>query len=445
VTPLLAQRPRADRAFERLYRKHVHAVYRYSLAVLHNQADAEDVTQITFMSAYRAFTRGERPERPHNWLIKIAHNVCRQRFRESARRPQEVALGPPDTMAAPEPDGDVPTAEEIRRALGFLSFNQRAALVMRELEGRSYAEIGEVLSLSIAAVETLLFRARRALREQLSGGLTCEQAELTLSQVQERRLTSAARGTLRAHLRECKDCATLERRQRAQRAAVKGLAVIPLPTSLSSFFGSGAVGGSAAAAGGGSLGAKAAAVLAAGLVSAGITHEVLQEAGAAGKAGGSAAQPAAQQERSFSAVSSITGGRATASTPARRNASSRRNAVIAVGPGNNPTASPNHRRLVDGDGAEESRSSQASQTAAQAPGETAEQQASQTVTKTLPIRVPPLPPPEVPPIRLPIEVPPPPPLSPLPPAPPLPPLPPPPPLPPLPPPPPLLPPPPPPR
>jgi RNA polymerase sigma factor (sigma-70 family) len=232
VTPLLTQRPRADRAFERLYRKHVHAVYRYSLAVLHNQADAEDVTQITFMSAYRAFSRGERPQLAHNWLIKIAHNVCRQRFRESARRPQEVALPEHDTMAAPEPDGDVPTAEEIRRALGFLSFNQRAALVMRELEGRSYAEIGEVLSLSVAAVETLLFRARRALREQLSGDLTCEQAELTLSQLQERRLTNAERGTLRAHLRECKDCAALERRQRAQRAAVKGLATIPLPSSL---------------------------------------------------------------------------------------------------------------------------------------------------------------------------------------------------------------------
>jgi RNA polymerase sigma factor (sigma-70 family) len=432
VTPLLAaQRPRVDRAFERLYRKHVHAVYRYALAVLHNQADAEDVTQITFMSAYRAFTRGERPERAHNWLIKIAHNVCRQRFRESARRPQEVAFGPHDTLAAPQLDGDIPTAEEIRRALGFLSFNQRAALVMRELEGRSYAEIGEVLSLSLAAVETLLFRARRALREQLSGGLTCEQVELTLSQLQERRMTSAERGTLRAHLRECKDCAALERRQRAQRAAFKGLATIPLPSSLSSFFGGGAVGGGAAAVGGASLGAKAAAVLAAGLLSAGISHEVLQDAGAAEKSASSAAQPLTQEDPSFSALSTVTGGRASASPIAQRTARSGQGA-IAIGPGNGPTASRNHRRLVDGSGADES-TSQSSRTATQAPGEAVEQ-ASQAVKKTLPIQLPPVQRPEVPPVKLPVEVPPaphvppPPPLPPVPPVPPVPPLPPPPPL-----------------
>ncbi len=183
MTPLLTQRPRAvDRSFERLYKKHVHAVYRYALAVLHNEADAEDVTQTTFMSAYRAFQRGERPERPHNWLIKIAHNVCRQRFRDASRRPQEVEFDESRAAATPD-DSDVPSAGEIRRALGFLGFNQRAALVMRELEGRSYAEIAQILDVSVGAVETLIFRARRALREQLEGGLTCREAELTLSRL----------------------------------------------------------------------------------------------------------------------------------------------------------------------------------------------------------------------------------------------------------------------
>ena len=173
MTPLLAHSERAtERSFEKLYRRHVHAVYRYALAVLHNEPDAEDVTQTTFLNAYRAFQRGERPHRPHNWLIKIAHNTCRQRFRDSSRRPQEVEFD--DSLApAAAHDTDVPTAGEIRRALGFLAFNQRAALVMRELEGRSYAEIAQLLDLSVGAVETLLFRARRALREQLEGGLTC--------------------------------------------------------------------------------------------------------------------------------------------------------------------------------------------------------------------------------------------------------------------------------
>jgi len=276
VSPLLgARRSAADPAFERLYRQHVHAVYRYALAVLQNEADAEDVAQTTFLNAYRAIQRGERPHTPHNWLIKIAHNVCRERFRASSRRPREVELD--DSLApAALADTDVPTAIEIRRALGVLAFNQRAALVMRELEGRSYAEIAQVLDVSVSAVETLMFRARRALREQLEGGLTCDEAEETLERLQSRELTSAERGSLRAHLRECKACATLERRQRAQRAALDHLGAVPLPASLASFVGGGAGGGAAGGGIGLGLGAKIAAVLVTGLVAAGAGHEALQ-------------------------------------------------------------------------------------------------------------------------------------------------------------------------
>ena len=229
MTPLLAQRPRTERQFERLYRRHVKDVYHYSLAVLRNPDDAEDVTQTTFMNAYRAFQRGERPDAPKNWLIAIAHNVCRLRFRQSTRRVDEVAYeeGTAEALVA---DDDAPSAEDIRRALSQLAFNQRSALVMRELEGRSYAEIAEILGLSVSAVETLLFRARRALREQLEGSISCEQAELALSKSLDGRLPRAERGPLRAHLRSCETCATLARRQRAQRAALRGLAFTRCPT-----------------------------------------------------------------------------------------------------------------------------------------------------------------------------------------------------------------------
>jgi RNA polymerase sigma-70 factor, ECF subfamily len=314
VTPLIAQSEHAaERSFEKLYQRHVHAVYRYSLAVLHNEADAEDVTQTTFLSAFRAFQRGERPYRPHNWLIKIAHNVCRQRFRDSSRRPQEVEFDESHAAATTYDDDDVPTAGDIRRALGFLAFNQRAALVMRELEGRSYAEIAQILDLSVGAVETLIFRARRALREQLEGGLTCEEAELTLSRLDERRLSSSERGALRAHLRECKDCAMLERRQRAQRAALKNLGAVPLPASLAgSFFGGGAVGGGVAA-GGMGIGAKIATVLAAGVVATGVGREAV-EAVQASNGPSSPSKPAAVVDNpAFSPISAITNGRAGAS------------------------------------------------------------------------------------------------------------------------------------
>jgi RNA polymerase sigma-70 factor (ECF subfamily) len=427
VTPLLAQRPsRADRAFERLYQKHVHAVYRYALAVLHNQADAEDVTQITFLSAYRAFTRGERPELPHNWLIKIAHNVCRQRFRDSQRRPQEVAFNVEETHAAPTPDEEVPTAEEIRNALGFLNFNQRAALVMRELEGRSYAEISEVLDLSISAVETLLFRARRALREQLEGGLTCEQTEITLSQLNEGSLASAERGRLRAHLRECKDCASLERRSRAQRAALKSLAAAPLPASLSSFLSTGAAGGGFAL-GGVGLGVKAAAVVAAGIVSAGVVGNEIVDATAGNQKAAKSNQPALLHGRYFSSVSALTGGREAANPIAERTGES--GDLVDTRPeqrGQTRLAdSSSRRRLHDGAAAEAGSQPGAGASTQAGPVSSATRDAVRSVPVQLP-RIPRVPLPPPPPVTLPVQLPPlppPPPVLPLPPLPPPPPVP----------------------
>jgi RNA polymerase sigma factor (sigma-70 family) len=257
MTSLLTRTPPADRQFERLYRKHVGDVYRYALVVLRNPADAEDVTQTTFLNAYRAMCGGERPQAAKNWLIAIAHNVCRQRFRQAQRRPQEVVLFEDAAELAVEEDEDGYSAEDIQRALGFLAFNQRAALVMRELEGRSYAEIAEIMRLSVSAVETLIFRARRALREQLEGGLTCGEAERLLSKQTDGMLSRSERGQLRAHLRECDECATMARSQRASRGALKALfGGIPVPASLTSLFGGG----------GTILATKAAAVVFAGAV-----------------------------------------------------------------------------------------------------------------------------------------------------------------------------------
>jgi RNA polymerase sigma-70 factor (ECF subfamily) len=269
MRPVLA-RTRPDRSFERLYQRHAGDVYRYALAVMRNQSDAEDVTQTTFLNAYRAFQRGERPEKPQNWLIAIAHNVCRQRFRQSARRPTEVSFDD-DIAHGLVTDEPAPTSEDIRRALGHLTFNQRAALVMRELEGRSYTEIAEILKLSTSAVETLIFRARRALREQLETSLTCGEAELAISRQLDGRLDRKGKGALRAHLRECEDCATFARRQRAQRTMLKSLAAVPLPASLSSFFG----GGTAVGTG---LAAKAAIAVTVGAVVGGTAYEGVRHA-----------------------------------------------------------------------------------------------------------------------------------------------------------------------
>jgi len=270
MTPLLAEQLRADRSFERIYRKHVGDVYRYALAVLRQPADAEDVAQTTFLNAYRAYQRGERPRNAQNWLITITHNVCRQRFRQAQRRPDEVEFDDRVGDIVPEEDRG-PSAQDIQRALGHLAFNQRAALVMRELEGRSYAEIAEILETSVSAVETLLFRARRALREQLEGALTCDEAERAISRQTDGRLSRSERSSLRAHLRQCKECERLARSQRAHKKAFKALALVPVPTSLTSLFG----GGGAAV--GGAVAVKAAAFVTAGVVATGVGYQGARE------------------------------------------------------------------------------------------------------------------------------------------------------------------------
>jgi RNA polymerase sigma factor (sigma-70 family) len=207
------------RAFEVLYRRYVQDVYRYALALLRNPADAEDVTQTTFLNAYRVYMRGEEPLKPQNWLIKIAHNAARTRYARASRRVKEVPLDDHvDQLAVPEQDK--PDVRAVLDALARLPINQRAALVMRELEGRTYAEIAETLGVSVPAVETLIFRARRSLRLKAS--------------------------------------------------AIRTLAVVPLPSSLSQLFDAGGVVAGGGAVLGSGLLIKAAVAVVAGIVATGV-------------------------------------------------------------------------------------------------------------------------------------------------------------------------------
>jgi RNA polymerase sigma factor (sigma-70 family) len=239
--PLAGRSP--ERELERLYGKHAQEVRRYVLIVLRNRNDTEDVVQQTFLKALRALQQGVRPERPRQWLVAIAHNECRMLFRRAARRPVEVELELAGEVGGRVEDGV--SAEAIRQALGDLAPKQRAALVMRELDDRSYAEIAKALELTESAVETLLFRARRALREQLeTAGGGCEDAQALIAADS---LDDVSRKRLRAHVRTCHACATLEHRRRGKLAAAarKVASLFPVPSWLSSLFGGGAGGAKA--------------------------------------------------------------------------------------------------------------------------------------------------------------------------------------------------------
>ncbi len=270
----------AARELDELYRDHAPEIFRYAYAVLGNRADAEDVTQTTFVNALRALERGEVPRTPKNWLITIAHNLIRQRFRQLQTRPREVELDV--ELPAAETDDDGPSIDDLVRALQRIPPTQRQALVLRELEGRSYGEIGELLDVSQSALETLIFRARRSLAEELENLVTCDSAELALSRATDGRLSRKERRRLLAHIDECPSCARTAARSIKHRRAFKALAVLPLPFSLTLFKGAPSA---SAAAGLPTIGAAAGTTVAAG-TAAGVTAKVAVGLAAVAIAGG---------------------------------------------------------------------------------------------------------------------------------------------------------------
>ena len=269
---------------DELYRLHAAEVFRYAYAVLGNRADAEDITQTTFVNALRALERGDRPRKPTNWLITIAHNLIRQRFRQQQARPLEVELD--HDVAAAEDADDGPSIDDLVRALQRIPPTQRQALVLRELEGRSYAEIGELLGVSQSALEALIFRARRSLAEELENLVTCDRAELALSRSADGRIGRKERRRLLAHIDECSSCARVAARSIKYRRAFKALAIVPLPLSLTLFkgapsaaaaglptIGAGTAAGTSAAVGGSAVATKIAVGLAAVAVAGGAGYE----------------------------------------------------------------------------------------------------------------------------------------------------------------------------
>lgn len=154
-----------DISFEELYRGHHADVFRVALRELGNVHDAEDVTQAAFVDAYRAVLRGSRPEAPRAWLLAIAENVRRRRYRTAQRRPREEPTDDADFPLQAELSHE--RARALAEALAELPPEQRRVFVLRELGGLSYDEIAGETGSTVGAIQMLLFRARRTLRELL--------------------------------------------------------------------------------------------------------------------------------------------------------------------------------------------------------------------------------------------------------------------------------------
>jgi len=147
-------------AFEELVRRHRLATFRVALRMLGDESDAEDATQDAFVQAWRNLGGFRADAAFSTWMYRIVTNRCLNMLRARRRTEQlpddgEAPASRPDRIA--EARWQV---EDLKLAILRLTPEQRAPLVLRELQGCTYEEIAEALDLSISAVKSRLHRAR---------------------------------------------------------------------------------------------------------------------------------------------------------------------------------------------------------------------------------------------------------------------------------------------
>jgi RNA polymerase sigma-70 factor (ECF subfamily) len=176
----LVERSRAGdvSAFNALVEVYQGQVYNFALRMLASPQGAEDATQETFLSAYRHLA-GFRGGSFRAWLLRIAANACTDELRRRRRRPQVSLDAPSDESAAAldvadkgeSPEQQVLRGETLRQigvALMELPHDQRLAVILCDLHGLSYEEIGESTGSSIGTVKSRISRGRARLRELLT-------------------------------------------------------------------------------------------------------------------------------------------------------------------------------------------------------------------------------------------------------------------------------------
>jgi RNA polymerase sigma factor (sigma-70 family) len=224
-----------DAAFAGLYDRYHAPLLRYCRSMLLGADDAQDAAQNALTAALRALRAPDRavPLHLRPWLYRIAHNETLAVIR---RRPAVVALDEEAaSIAAPDRSDSRAALRELLDDLGTLPGRQRSALVLRELEGLSYSEVGAALEMSGEAARAAVFEARSALWAQRDGrDSSCADVRRRLSAGDGRTARSRA---LRAHLDCCELCDAFAAQIRARRRSLRAL--FPLPGIVAAGSGSG--------------------------------------------------------------------------------------------------------------------------------------------------------------------------------------------------------------
>src|SRR5215207_2370695 len=250
---LVAQLRRGDdRAFELLYERYHRRIHAYAFGMVKDHQRAEDVTQEVFVSALRRMRATERPIAFKPWIYEIARNACIDAHRRG-RRGEEVSFDADERLssaeharlvaAEPEPPAAVAAKQELDHvvgAFGGLSEAHHQILVLRELEGMSYAAIAERMGMSRSGVESTLFRARKRLGEEyddLASGARCRRVQSIIAESAGDSLGARDARRLARHVSHCRPCRRLALQAGLDVPARRGLggripAWLPVPGFL---------------------------------------------------------------------------------------------------------------------------------------------------------------------------------------------------------------------
>jgi RNA polymerase sigma factor (sigma-70 family) len=250
----LVDRVRAgdDSAFEELYRRYRPRITAFVRGQLRDDARSEDVAQEAFFSALRRMRATDSQIAFKPWIYEIARNAAIDSYRRTSRA-QEVSIHGDESLRPSDrsrlvgsraPDSALLVKERwehLRGAFDELPDTHHQVLIMRELEGLSYREIGERLDLSRPAVESVLFRARRRLEreyEELDTGRRCHAMRSAIARLAEQAGTPADERRLARHTRRCSSCRRwahqfgVDPRAGRRAVAARAAALLPLPAFL---------------------------------------------------------------------------------------------------------------------------------------------------------------------------------------------------------------------
>ncbi|MBK5232753.1 MAG: RNA polymerase sigma factor [Thermoleophilia bacterium] len=216
-------------AFEELFRRYRQPLYGFCLSILGSEEDSADALQNTMAKALKTLPGEERELLLKPWLFRVARNECIDLIRSRKPADDITEKDPPASQGLEAEFAGRERLRELLSDLEHLPEKQRSALVMRELNGLSFDEIGDAFATSPSAAKQVVYEARVALQDAAKGrDMECEPVLAAISEQDGRVL----RGRLvRAHLRSCSSCRDFKRGIETRGKDFKAL-IPPIPAAV---------------------------------------------------------------------------------------------------------------------------------------------------------------------------------------------------------------------